>query len=109
MIRKKLLIISALVFILGIGLVFAFSQTNGINKWHGKNHKGCFDNSLTAEQKKAFFEAMQELKDSELSYEEMKEAKLQIMQAMGMDSTSCGMWGAKWKYSSKEHGLGCSK
>ncbi len=109
MIRKKLLIILAFVFILGISLVFAFSQTNGIHKWYGKTHKSCFDNSLTAEQKEAFFEAMQELKDSELSYEEMKEAKLQIMQEMGMDSTSCGMWGAKWKHGSNKHGSGCSK
>jgi hypothetical protein len=107
MIQKKLLIILAFVFILGIGLVFAFSQTNG--KWYGKTHKSCFDNSLTAEQKEAFFEAMQELKGSELSYEEMKEAKLQIMQEMEMDSTSCGMRKTKWNHGSKMHGSGCSK
>ncbi len=102
MISKKWLLISFIVFILGVGLAFAFAQTNGIKKWHGD--KSCFNEQLTDSQKEAFYEAMQELKGSDLSYEEMKQAKLDLMEELGIefDKTSCWSHGDKWKGSFKD-------
>ncbi len=111
MISKKWLgILLALMFTLSIGIVFSY--TNGATKWHGKTHKSCFMNELTEEQKEAFFQAMMELKESDLSYEEMKEEKLRIMEELGinMDETSCGMWKKTgWNHDFKgKHGSHCS-
>jgi len=91
-INKKSTILVVLI-IAAIGIPFAIAQTGDKEGclWKGK---GYGDHSmfkdLTEEQKEAMFEQMKELKESHASWEEIKEAKLEMMEELGIkvDETS---------------------
>ena len=72
------------------------AQTNHTNGDYRENHKGYLMSQLTEEQREIFSQRMQEIKElreAGASQEEMREAKLQLMEELGIDidETPCGM------------------
>lgn len=107
---NKKWIMGALFALLFVGTTFAvfateqltIAQTNWTTYNHGENHKGRFMNQLTEEQREIFSQRIQEikeLKESGASQEEMREAKLQLMEELGIDinETSRGMMKWAWR------------